>query len=288
MAFTIRQGHVPEDFYPGDTASFTIDVHADVPVSGQNEWIVVRFPEGTAFPQPGGEIRYIADNGGVNIPLQGQWDPVGRVLRFESTLHLNDGTPEANGFYSVNVQALPDAKPGISSLDNGLEIATQTAPVEFEIVDPNQGKDSAWVQRPADRTYVVWGAHRWNIDFTEEWQDVPGAAVTLRVGGPASNGALYIATFSAETLAVASNQNGLLNLDVFFDGQPSHPVSDNHRFKTARGGAEWSSHTTLRTFRFDPEPTSRNITAQVRVKQSGLVADSGLQNWTLKIERYSL
>ncbi|MDH6574468.1 hypothetical protein [Kitasatospora sp. MAP5-34] len=137
MAFTIKQGHpFPQNLLPGGTASFTIDVGSDVPISGQAEWIAVTFPEGLAFPQPGGEVRYIAASGTVNNVLPATWDPNTKQLRFQHALHLNDGTPGQNGFYSINIQALSSAAPGERVQPNALSIAGVTAELRILIGTP--------------------------------------------------------------------------------------------------------------------------------------------------------
>ncbi|GHG49260.1 hypothetical protein GCM10018779_08110 [Streptomyces griseocarneus] len=92
------------------------------------------FPDGVTFPD-GGEVHYIVDRAKINIPLDPRWDPQSRQLRFQSELHLNDGTPERNGFYSIDVRALQDAAPGLRKLDDALEIAGVKSGVEFEIAD---------------------------------------------------------------------------------------------------------------------------------------------------------
>ncbi len=135
MALTIRQGFVPHTLQPGGKGAFTIDVASDVVISGQKEWIAVRFPDGVTFPE-GGVVRYIADGAKINDTLAAMWDPSSRQLRFQSELHLNDGTPRQNGFYSIDVRALPDAAPGLRKLENAIEIAGVKAGVEFEIVSP--------------------------------------------------------------------------------------------------------------------------------------------------------
>jgi hypothetical protein len=137
MAFTISQRQpVPYILEPEGTGSFTIDVGADVPISGQTEWIAVKFPAETAFPSPGGEVRYIAANGTVNNLLTPQWDPANRLLRFQHELHLHDGTPAQNGFYSISVQAQPNAEPDEWTALDGLSIGTTTANLTFRISPP--------------------------------------------------------------------------------------------------------------------------------------------------------
>jgi hypothetical protein len=141
--------------------------------------------------------------------------------------------------------------------------------------------------RPADATYVVFAAPRWEADPTS-MIDLPGALIPLNVGqGTASYGALFVATFSAEALAEASNSNGVVTATVFFGSTQSEPASDNHRFATARGGPEWSSHTIIRTLRVEPGFNVRDVSAQVKIGGSAGV-HAGIQNWVLKVERFNI
>ncbi|MFI6689896.1 hypothetical protein [Streptomyces sp. NPDC050485] len=289
MAFTIRQGHpFPRDVVPGGTASFTIDVDSDVPISGQQEWIAVRFPEGTTFPDPDGEVRYIANNETINEALSSRWDPVNRLLRFRSTLHLNDGSPRQNGFYSINIQALVDAEPGIHRENDAMEIGGVKAALSIDIVDPNQGPNSAVVRRPADRTYWAWGAARWEAAGAGAWS-LPGAVIPLTIGGASANGAIFAATFSAEALSTAPDNNSVMWLDVLFGGLAPQPVGGNQRFTSAAKDREWSSHTVQRVIKFLPQSNLQDVTAKVHVSHGGIDGSKcGLQNWVLKIERYNL
>ncbi|MEV4742685.1 hypothetical protein [Streptomyces sp. NPDC049555] len=131
---------MPHTLQPGGKGTFTIDVASDVVISGQREWIAVTFPDGVTFPE-GGVVRYIADGTKINDVLQFTWDPHSRQLRFQSELHLNDGTRRQNGFYSIDVQARPDAAPGLRKLANAIEIAGVKADVEFEIVSPRPAEN---------------------------------------------------------------------------------------------------------------------------------------------------
>ncbi|MEU1344587.1 hypothetical protein ACIPX0_13970 [Streptomyces sp. NPDC090075] len=138
-------------------------------------------------------------------------------------------------------------------------------------------------------TYAKWETERFETDSTS-WIDLPGASVDLSLGqGAPSYGAIFLATFSAE--ALSSDQNGdgqgLMNATVFFGSEQSEPLSNNHRYITARGNPEWSSHTFLRVVRFEPEFTNRSVNAQVRLKVSS-GDKGGVQNWVLKVERYNL
>jgi hypothetical protein len=141
--------------------------------------------------------------------------------------------------------------------------------------------------RPADATYVVFGEPRWEAS-PSTWTDLPGAKIDLNVGqGTTSYGAIFVATFSAEALAEAPNNNGVVSATVFFGGQQAEPSSTNHRFATCRGNPEWSSHTIIRTFRFDPAFNVRDVSAQVKILVSS-GTKAGIQNWVLKVERFNL
>lgn len=129
MAYTIMQGNPrPLDLERGQTAQFRVDVGADVEIRGQQEWIVVTFPEGTTFP-PNGLVRYIFKEGKKRRPRN--WDPATKQLRFQNELHLNDDTPEAIGFYSIDIRAFPNATEGKST--GKIEMAGLSASLEVEI-----------------------------------------------------------------------------------------------------------------------------------------------------------
>jgi len=138
-----------------------------------------------------------------------------------------------------------------------------------------------------DATYIITGTDSWQATPTS-WVDLPGATIPLSLGqGTSVYGAVYIATFSAEAMASAANDNGVVTATVFFgDTQPA-PSSDNHRYVTARGNPEWSSHTFIRTVSFPIDISSRDVTAQVKFGGSNGVT-AGIMNWALKVERYNL
>ncbi|HZG05776.1 MAG TPA: hypothetical protein VE546_19740 [Streptomyces sp.] len=141
--------------------------------------------------------------------------------------------------------------------------------------------------RAPDNTALVWDETRWETTATT-WNDLPGATIDLKIGqGTASYGAIFVATFSAEAIASHPNNNAVANVTVFFGSDQAAPVSTNHRFVTARGNPEWSSHTLIRVAEFQPAFNTRDVTARVKVKVSD-GATAGLQNWVLKIERYNL
>ncbi|MBT2413243.1 hypothetical protein J7I94_22225 [Streptomyces sp. ISL-12] len=139
-----------------------------------------------------------------------------------------------------------------------------------------------------DLVYGVWDAERFETR-SADWVQVPGAEVHLMLGqGWPSYGAQFVATFSAEALCSDNDKDGqgVLQATVFFGDTQAEPVSGNHRFVTARGNPEWSSHTFIRTVRFEPDSAVRDVSARVKLKASG--AEGGVQNWFLKIERFSL
>jgi hypothetical protein len=140
---------------------------------------------------------------------------------------------------------------------------------------------------PSNTTYLVYGAPRWEAAVTN-WTDLPGARIPLSVGqGTGSYGAIFVATFSAEALCTAPNNNGVVTATVFFGDTQSEPSSDNHRFVTARGDPEWASHTFIRTLRVEPGFNVRDVTAQVKIGGS-TGAEAGIQNWVLKVERFNI
>ena len=141
--------------------------------------------------------------------------------------------------------------------------------------------------RPSDTTHLVFASPRWETN-PAGWTDLPGATVHLEVGqGTPSYGAIFIATFSAEVLAEAPNNNGVVTATVFFGATQSEPSSDNHRFATARGNPEWSSHTFIRTLRVEPGFNVRDVSAQVKIGGSTGV-HAGIQNWVFKVERFNI
>lgn len=150
---------------------------------------------------------------------------------------------------------------------------------------PNQ---SFRFTKAPDITYGVWDSTRFETTSTS-WVDLPGAEINLMLGqGKPSYGALFVATFSAEALCSDTDNDGqgLLQATVFFGDEQAQPDSDNHRYATARGNPEWSSHTLIRTARFEPDLVTRDVTARLKLKVRG--SSGGVQNWVLKIERFNL
>lgn len=138
-------------------------------------------------------------------------------------------------------------------------------------------------------SYAQWDNERFETTSTG-WTNLPGAWIDLRLGqGAPSYGAIFVATFSAEALSEdqAGNAQGVLYATVFFGDQQAEPLSNNHRFITARGNPEWSSHTFIRVARFEPDFAVRQVNAQVKLRVSD-GDKGGVQNWVLKVERYNL
>ncbi|MCQ8772051.1 hypothetical protein [Streptomyces telluris] len=130
MAFHITQGNpIPQVLQPGANASFAIEVYVDGNPVGPGEIIQVKLPDGLVFP-PTGEIRYMNLDSGINRPLPIESrDPDGRLVRFKAEAIGNK--PE--GFYSVNVQALPNAAPGDRTVTDGLTIGATAAKLSFRV-----------------------------------------------------------------------------------------------------------------------------------------------------------
>lgn len=139
----------------------------------------------------------------------------------------------------------------------------------------------------SNTTYLVFDSARWSTSSTD-WTDLPGAKIQLDVGqGAPSYGAIFVATFSAEVLCQAPDNNGVVFATVFFGDTQSEPSSDNHRYASANGGLEWSSHTFIRTLRVAPGLDVRDVSAQVKIECAADVS-AGIQNWVLKVERYNI
>ncbi|MFI0420989.1 hypothetical protein [Spongiactinospora sp. 9N601] len=137
---------------------------------------------------------------------------------------------------------------------------------------------------------TIWGSDRFTATTPNTWIDLPGATIPLSVGqGTPSFGALFIATFSAESLVKIQGDNGVAFLDITFGGQDPHPISDNHRFDSSIDQAsEWRSITTVRVAEIPPTIPVVNATAQVRLQYAGgTIVEAGVQNWVLTIQRYA-
>ncbi|KAF8231176.1 hypothetical protein L208DRAFT_1399282 [Tricholoma matsutake] len=139
---------------------------------------------------------------------------------------------------------------------------------------------------PTDATYIIFGEPRWEAS-PSTWTDLPGAKIDLSVGqGTTSYRAIFVDTFSTEALASAPNNNGVVSA-TFFGGQQAEPSSTNHRFTTCHGNPEWSSHTLICTFCFDPGFNIRDVSAQIKILvSSGTMVR--IQNWVLKVECFNL
>jgi len=144
------------------------------------------------------------------------------------------------------------------------------------------------INRPADATYLVHSDDAWVVKNPKKWTDLPNAVIPLSLGhGTPAYGAILVATFSAEALCESADNNNVVSATVFFGDTQSEPASQNHRYVTARGGPEWSSHTFIRTARFSPDIDVRDVTARVKIS-GGDGCTAGIQNWVLKVERYNL
>ncbi|MEV0966899.1 hypothetical protein AB0J25_30770 [Streptomyces sp. NPDC049910] len=51
---------------------------------------------------------------------------------------------------------------------------------------------------------------------------------------------------------------------------------------------DWSTRTTLRVFEVPAQMTQSTFTAKVVVQPSATITTAGIQNWVLRIDRYSL
>ncbi|MFI6689892.1 hypothetical protein [Streptomyces sp. NPDC050485] len=133
MAFHINQGDPnPLELEPGMPGSFAIEVFVDGNPVEAGEIIQVKLPEGVFFPRTG-EIRYMKLDAGINRPLPIESrEPDGRLVRFKAETIENK--PE--GFYSINVQATPDAALGERSVPDGILIGNTEAELTFRITAP--------------------------------------------------------------------------------------------------------------------------------------------------------
>ncbi|MFE2045170.1 hypothetical protein ACFXAZ_30500 [Streptomyces sp. NPDC059477] len=140
-------------------------------------------------------------------------------------------------------------------------------------------------------TSTVWSNDPWVPTTTGIWVDLPGALIPANIGpGTPSYAGNFIVTFTAESLLKAKDDNGVVFLDVFFGGEPAHPLSDNHRFDSSIDmGTEWRSLTTVRVATIAPSFTQiKNVDAQVRLLyKTDSPQESGIQNWTLRVDRFN-
>ncbi|MFH9424258.1 hypothetical protein [Streptomyces sp. NPDC017529] len=158
--------------------------------------------------------------------------------------------------------------------------------------DPNRFYTPAGISR----TYVASRSQRWETSSDSGWIYLPDTEVNPSVGGSTSPsyGAIFIATFSAEALSSASNNNNVLCLDIEFDGESGYPrdVDGNYRFASASASGEWASHTTIRHYRVEPRMNADTVPIKVKVRNGRNASTNngrlGLQNWTLRVDRYNL
>ncbi|AZQ74333.1 hypothetical protein EKH77_26745 [Streptomyces luteoverticillatus] len=215
MAFHITQGNPnPLTLAPGANASFTIEVFVDGLPVGPGETIRVKLPQGLTFP-PGGQVRYMKIDEGINEQLMDVSRELdGSLVRFKAKAIGN----QPAGFYSVNVQALPDAAAGPRTGPDGLVIGTTTAALNFHIgaqqpprpverrvhgtVDANRNiiSGDGFVVKPG-----LTGVHR--VVFTEAFVSPPTVLATLRKGG--ERGTLSVESVDTGMFDVRTATNGV-------------------------------------------------------------------------------
>ncbi|MFE5867965.1 hypothetical protein ACFQ6V_04820 [Streptomyces roseifaciens] len=140
MPFVIAQGlPVPARLTRGQQEFFAIDLRltpGSSPISGKEEMIWIEFPEGVTFPE-GGKVYYHPPKKPRQELPQRPYDKVNRRLQFLHSIHLGDHSDEADGYYSVNVQVLPDAPEDL--LWGRIGIGTATAPLRIQVGAPGPG-----------------------------------------------------------------------------------------------------------------------------------------------------
>ncbi|GHG49280.1 hypothetical protein [Streptomyces griseocarneus] len=186
MAFHIAQGTPnPQVLQPGANASFAIEVYVDGDPVGPGEIIQVKLPEGLVFP-PTGEIRFMNLDAGINRPLPIESrDPDGRLVRFKAEAIGNK--PE--GFYSVNVQALPTAAPGDRTVPDGLAIGATTSKLSFRVSAP---------QPPQPVEHRVYGTIGANANI------IAGSGFTATWGGTSTFTITFAKAFTSPPVVVAT------------------------------------------------------------------------------------
>lgn len=137
MPFVIAQAlPVPARLAREQQEFFAIDLRLtpdSAPISGKKEMLWVEFPVGTAFPK-GGKVYYNPPKKPREELAYLPYDAANRRLQFNHSIHLGDQSDEADGYYSVNVQVLPDALEGL--LWGRLGIGTATAPLRIQVGPP--------------------------------------------------------------------------------------------------------------------------------------------------------
>ncbi|MCQ8772052.1 hypothetical protein [Streptomyces telluris] len=184
MAFHINQGNPnPQILKPGDTDSITIEMYVDGNPVGPGEIIQVKLPDGVIFPATG-EIRYMQLDAGINRPLPVESrEPDGSIVRFKAEAIGNK--PE--GFYSVNVQALPNATPGDRTVADGIAIGGTPSPLSIRIGAARPVEQRAYGVVSADgrassgRGFQVArvGAGDYRITFTNPFVAPPAVTATV-------------------------------------------------------------------------------------------------------------
>ncbi|WP_228980206.1 hypothetical protein [Streptomyces sp. DH12] len=145
MTYTIKQGKPdPLVLHRGQTSTFNMRAGLtplSPPVEGREETFAVTFPKGTRFPK-GGRVRYFTSTGDEpeSRPELVGWNAQKGLLLFKHRVHLNDGTPQQNGFYSVDIQAPSDAPTG--DHQGSLKIALETAPLRVRILADTPPQDA--------------------------------------------------------------------------------------------------------------------------------------------------
>ncbi|MFI1184501.1 NHL repeat-containing protein [Streptomyces sp. NPDC020799] len=124
ITYVVEQaGPNPVDMRPGMTAQMAFTVSASTTVTGQSVTLV--FPPGVVFP-PGGTVRFVCPADGSNIPQPVNVNADGSVSVPGQTI-----TSSTACFYSCDVQAVPDASPGIS--EGTVTVDDTTQPIYYNI-----------------------------------------------------------------------------------------------------------------------------------------------------------
>ncbi|MCQ8773559.1 hypothetical protein [Streptomyces telluris] len=210
MAFIITQGSPnPLVLPPGGHASFTIEVKVDAGSVGAGETIRVKLPAGLFFP-PTGQIRYISGGSVEVLPVESLEDG-GRLVRFKAkAIGI-----QPQGFYSINVQALPNAAEGDRIQPDGLTIgATTTAPLSFRVGPPQPVEHKVYGTVDANGNVLsgdgftvgpgLTGAYK--IIFAKLFASRPTVLATLLKGG--ERGAVSVESVNTGLFVVQTTTNG--------------------------------------------------------------------------------
>ena len=149
---------------------------------------------------------------------------------------------------------------------------------------------------PPDHTYVKWADP--GIDFTMTsaqrppgmWANLPGGTIPLQVGkGSASDGAFFVATFTADAHCSDADADAVLSVNIHFGSKIADPPHGNWFAIAQRNPAQYSTNMMFRVARFAPSSTLVDVTAQVKVATAGMdKGRAGVRNWILKIDRYNI